>query len=153
MDWGAGAPDASVLRPSAGAVSIFFGAAVMDTELAPGATLVGGSLGANLCQVAAGGDLDGDGAQDLLLGAPTAQEGSVSPGVAHVVFGPVEGNFDLSKNGVRLPGERDGDRAGSALMGAGDVNGDGFDDILVGAFDYPGAQGRGAVYLMLGAKR
>ena len=36
---------------------------------------------------------------------------------------------------------------------AGDVNGDGFDDIIVGAVGYPNSQERGAVYLMLGGER
>jgi hypothetical protein len=70
-----------------------------------------------------------------------------------VLFGPILGNIDLSKQGVSLPGEREGDRAGGVVFGAGDVNGDGFDDLLIAAPDFPSAQERGAVYLMLGGAR
>ncbi len=105
------------------------------------------------------GDLDGDGHGDLAIGAPRAGDGDA--GALYLLFGPADGfpdAFDLSNPGdvdVRvLHGSADGDRLGTSVAAAGDVNGDGFADLIVGA---PGAHGdggnAGAAFLLFGGAR
>jgi hypothetical protein len=68
-----------------------------------------------------------------------------------LVRGPVTGIFDLSAADVKLVGEAPGDRAGVAVSDAGDMDGDGHDDLLVGAyFDREGGHHAGAAYLVYG---
>ncbi|MDK3017791.1 Ig-like domain-containing protein [Pseudodonghicola flavimaris] len=91
--------------------------------------------------VAAAGDVNGDGINDILIGAPDATEGSYYTGEnAYVIFGRA-GGIDPGialdaldgSNGVLLRGSGLGDYAGFAIASAGDVNGDGIDDLLIGA--------------------
>jgi hypothetical protein len=79
--------------------------------------------------VAGVGDTDGDSRGDLLVGAPHII--SSYPGTAWLVRGPVAGTVDLATSDAALVGERDSSYAGEAVAGAGDSDGDGFDDLLV----------------------
>lgn len=97
------------------------------------------------------GDIDGDGSSDIVVGAYAANTGAGETGVVYVVFGPVAGSVGLEQADARLEGEQPADNAGASVSAAGDVDGDGYDDILIGA---PGADGAGndsgAVYLVNG---
>jgi hypothetical protein len=98
------------------------------------------------------GDVDGDGARDLLIGAYAQSEGTADVGVAYVVRGPVNGMTQLVHADGRLTGGHDQDAAGYAVAGGGDVDGDGLSDILVGAWGADtGGAGAGAAYLFYGA--
>jgi len=68
------------------------------------------------------------------------------------VLGPVTGTVDLSAADAKLVGEASDDYVGSeSISSAGDVNGDGFDDLLVGAWGQDeGGDEAGAAYLVLG---
>jgi hypothetical protein len=86
--------------------------------------------------VASAGDVNGDGFDDLIIGAPDSAGG----GETYVVFGKASGftkSFDLSTldgtNGFRLDGIDASDKSGSSVASAGDVNGDGFADLIIGA--------------------
>jgi Ca2+-binding RTX toxin-like protein len=96
--------------------------------------------------VSSAGDVNGDGFADLIIGAPNAD--GDSEGIAYVLFGQsqrFEATIDLQSlnvpRGFWVYGDNAGDQAGASVSAAGDINGDGFDDLLVGA---PGSDGSGA---------
>jgi hypothetical protein len=87
------------------------------------------------------GDINGDGFDDLIIGAPNADpNGQNYAGESYVVFGSSGGfsaNLNLSdlngSNGFVINGIDALDFSGTSVSSAGDVNGDGFDDIIIGA--------------------
>jgi len=100
--------------------------------------------------VAGGGDVNGDGLDDLLIGAPYEHSGGIYTGAAYVVEGLPRGTFALDEADARLKGNNSGDLAGSAVS-MGDVNDDGYADLLVGASDADlGGNTSGAAYLVMG---
>ncbi|MES2642095.1 MAG: FG-GAP-like repeat-containing protein [Myxococcota bacterium] len=94
--------------------------------------------------VAGGEDLDGDGLDDFVVGAPKSAEGGDSSGAVYVASGPLTGTHSLPTATTTLVGEDDADWAGSGLAVASDINGDGVADVLVAA------SGRGVVYVLYG---
>ena len=97
------------------------------------------------------GDVDADGRDDLLIGATHNDEGGNQSGAAYLLLGPVTGTHDLSVADAKLVGEEPGDFAGVSVSGAGDVDGDGHDDMLVGASrNDEGGDWAGAAYLVRG---
>jgi VCBS repeat-containing protein len=108
--------------------------------------------------VASAGDVNGDGFDDLIVGANSADPGGNYSGASYVVFGKGGGwasTLDLStldgKTGFRLDGTEGFDRNGTSVASAGDVNGDGFDDVIVGANGAdPGGSYSGASYVVFG---
>jgi hypothetical protein len=108
--------------------------------------------------VAGVGDVNGDGLDDFLIGAPHADGNGIYRGEAYVVFGNSAGfpaTFELSTlngtNGFILNGIADMDEAGSGVSRAGDINGDAIDDLLISA-RRAGAGGnlRGQAYVVFG---
>jgi len=106
--------------------------------------------------VAGAGDFNGDGLADILVGAAFHNDGGVDNGAAYVVFGQAAGTAIelalLGTAGVKIIGEAAGDFAGYALSSAGDVNGDGRADVLIGAYGHDrGADtDAGAAYVVFG---
>jgi len=100
--------------------------------------------------VAAGSDIDDDGLPDAFIGAPNNDNGGTSSGVLYGVMGTREGNVGLGGADLVAVGPS-GSRAGWALAGGGDVDGDGYDDVLVGApRDATEAANAGGAYLVYG---
>lgn len=95
-----------------------------DPQAAAGATAAG------IASVASAGDINGDGFGDVLLGAAQGRNAMmVATGSVTVVFGSAMGLRDPQQ----LFGAADGDAFGAAVSAAGDVNGDGYGDVVVGA--------------------
>ena len=91
------------------------------------------------CSVASAGDVNGDGFADLIVGACTTP--TAMPARAMSCSGRTRGfadHIDLSglngSNGFKLNGVAAYDYSGLSVASAGDVNGDGFADLIVGAF-------------------
>lgn len=94
--------------------------------------------------VSAAGDVNGDGIGDMIIGAPYNDDGGDNVGAAYVVFGrDVAGGaaafstIDLSSlaptDGFIIQGRKSGDETGRSVSAAGDVNGDGIDDLIISA--------------------
>jgi hypothetical protein len=90
--------------------------------------------------VSSAGDVNGDGFDDLIIGAPQVRFDPYGSGGSYVVFGKESWagtpSLDLTAldgtDGFRLPGTRTAAANGYSVSSAGDVNGDGFDDLIVG---------------------
>lgn len=93
--------------------------------------------------ISAGGDVDGDGVEDILITASYDSEGGPYAGAVHVVLGPVTDDMDLGDSPGKLLGNGAYEYAGEALA-MGDVDGDGRAEAIVGA--YQGARAAGVAY-------
>jgi len=89
--------------------------------------------------VSGAGDVNGDGFDDLVIGVRNADLGGSDTGRTYVIFGKEDGaavqlsDIVAGQMGFAIDGEESGDWAGSWVSGAGDVNGDGRADIILGA--------------------
>ena len=92
------------------------------------------------------GDIDSDGYNDMLVGANSADPNGTSSGIAYLVYGPITaGDYELSDVDDYIYGETDNNRFGKFVSRAGDTDGDGLDEIMVGTL-YANSN-TGAVYL------
>jgi hypothetical protein len=107
--------------------------------------------------VSGAGDVNGDGVDDLMIGnSNAASNGRYDVGASYVVFGSDQGFpdvIDLATDAdLTIQGAAERDYSGASVSGAGDVDGDGIDDLIIGA---PGAvpngrYGAGASYVVFG---
>ena len=128
---GDGFSDVLIGAPSAGTVSIHIGGVGGSTTV-PALVLPNPQVGSNFgWSVSTAGDVNGDGFSDIVIGAPDYSNGQAGEGVAFVYHG--------SETGLMVPHARmlernqAGSRSGYSVAGAGDLNGDGFFDVVVGA--------------------
>jgi hypothetical protein len=110
--------------------------------------------------VSGAGDFNGDGFADIIVGAYRAVRDGQPRGQAYVIFGtsdPMPPRVELGSladgQGFTIRGAQAGDLAGMEVSGIGDINGDGLDDIAIGA---PSAhtleQEAGRVYILFGRR-
>ncbi|RJF88260.1 hypothetical protein D3874_15595 [Oleomonas cavernae] len=151
----------STVAPSAGEAFVVFGSGsgfgtdvggrqVVDTatlSAAQGFVMLGAATsdGAGW-SVSSGGDINGDGLDDLVVGGVNVDDGGADAGAAYVVFGTA-GTFGTAVGGRQVinfatlsaaqgfivQGDTAGDQAGFSVASAGDINGDGITDLIVGA--------------------
>jgi len=101
--------------------------------------------------VAAAGDVNKDGYSDVLVGAPGYGNGQVQEGRAYLYAGSTGGLGAAAAWSIES--EQAGAHLGAALAGAGDVNRDGYGDLLIGAPDYDNGQSdEGRAWLYRGAQ-
>ena len=112
--------------------------------------------------VSSAGDVNGDGFDDLIIGAPSADaSGNAKNGAgeSYLIFGDVSlpttiDLANLGSRGITIFGAEANDESGNAVSNAGDVNGDGFGDLLIGAYSASSSgefrPGAGKSYLIFG---
>ncbi len=98
--------------------------------------------------VATAGDVNGDGYSDVIVGAFFYDNGQTDEGRASVYLGSASGLSAVA--GWTAESDQAGARFGNSVATAGDVNGDGYSDVIVGAYFHDNGQtdeGRASVYL------
>ncbi|MBW2978331.1 FG-GAP repeat protein [Candidatus Woesearchaeota archaeon] len=114
------------------------------------ASFIGESDGDSSSESIASGDVNNDGYDDILIGANVNDDGGSDAGKTYLIYGPVSGDIGLSDADVSFIGENGGDRSGISVA-SGDVNNDGYDDILIGAaYNNDGGSAAGKTYLIYG---
>ena len=125
-----------------------------DIDAVANASFIGETGGAEQagCSIAYAGDVNNDSYGDILIGADGYNS---NQGKVYVVYGngSLTKNMNLALANASFIGENTGDYAGVSVASAGDVNGDGYADIAVGAYEWTGSgfnQGKGRAYLIYG---
>ncbi|MFA6028064.1 MAG: integrin alpha [Patescibacteria group bacterium] len=146
-----GAPSNDAGGSGAGAAYLIYGQADLldDASLSTAVKFIGEAAGDGTVDVYSAGDVNNDGYDDILIGAYKNDDGGADAGAAYLIYGQADLLDDASlSTAVKFIGEAAGDWAGNFVSSAGDVNNDGFDDILANARNNgDGGANAGAAYL------
>ncbi|MEZ4290312.1 MAG: VCBS repeat-containing protein [Myxococcota bacterium] len=152
-----GSMNYSATHSFGGAAFVFLGSAsgVPDADPATAhARLESDQASASMgASVSSAGDTNGDGFDDLIVGAPSYSAGQAFEGAAFVFLGSAAGvsSGDPSTASAQIESDQATSFLGQSVATAGDVDGDGYDDVIVGASSYEnGEVGEGAAFVFLG---
>jgi len=137
------ASESKWLLPTSSGLNLTFNSLVESNQ-------TNGQLGA----VACAGDVNGDGYDDVIVGAHWYDNGQIDEGAAFLFFGSPSGlvGKDPSTCAAILESNQDDTEFGCSVSGAGDVNGDGYSDVIIGADHYDNGEiNEGAAFLFLGS--
>ncbi len=141
-----------------GAAFVFLGGSggiASGNESTAAARLESNQASAHLGQsVASAGDVNGDGYSDVIVGAVYYDDGQTDEGAAFVFLGGASGiaNGNPGTAAAVLEANQTSAFFGGAVASAGDVNGDGYSDVIVGASSYDNGQAdEGAAFIFLGS--
>jgi hypothetical protein len=141
VDFGVGSPGTDGDAAGSGIAVLWFSAEDGYTMVSSNGT------GAEMGVVASAGDADLDGLSDVLVGAPGMSSGAIGGGFAELFLGDASSQLSV---GAYWVGDGAGDQLGSELSSAGDVDGDGYSDLLLAAQGFPSGDATGAVWLVMG---
>ncbi len=144
-----GAPNWDGAQPNEGRATLHWGSAA-GLAPAPAWTRTGGQNGASFgFAVAGGGDADGDGFADIVIGAPFQDGAFLDAGAIHWFRGGIGGPTPLPQR--MIVGMHAGQELGAAIAHAGDADGDGRSDVIAGAPGFSnGDAGEGAAFFARG---
>ncbi len=139
---------------NAGSVYVFSGAPWGWMDLGDATAILTGEAPFDRAGFAyGGGDYNGDGSEDLVVTSNHNTRGGTDAGAAWVVAGPLAGVSSLSTAFAILVGEEPGDYAGFNATFAGDLNGDGYSDVALTAYNSArGGTRSGAAWVVMGPR-
>ena len=137
---------------NAGAAYLVYGPMSGSFSMASAdAEITGAAAGDLFGEVAWIGDVSGDGYDDVMVGSQYSSAGGPLAGSAYIIHGPLNSDISASAADAVITGETFFDESASSNWGAGDVNGDGINDLLIGARNNDeGGNNAGAAYVVLG---
>jgi len=140
----------SYTTTSTGSVHIVRGSSTLTGSLSAAVTLSGEATNDNFgYSTSTIGDLDNDGSQEIIIGAYKYDDSDLDMGKVYILS-PDTDTVTTADAMATLIGETEEDYVGVSVSGGGDINGDGVEDFIVGA--YQANEGPGKVYVVYGAE-